>query len=86
MVQVPHGQPYTGFAISKPYRRGLVWYVRTREGNTAVGNDRSGGGVDEKERKLSIVVAVARPPARTAARHRPAARQHDSGAHRRACP
>ena len=52
---------HTGFAISKPYRRGLVWYVRTREGNTAVGNDRSGGGVDEKERKLSIVVAVARP-------------------------
>jgi hypothetical protein len=52
---------HTGFAISKPYRRGLIWYVRTREGNTAVGNDRSGGGVDEKERKLSIVVAVARP-------------------------
>ena len=35
--------------------------MRTREGNTAVGNDRSGGGVDEKERKLSLIVAAARP-------------------------
>ncbi len=59
-IRFPTGN-HTGFAISRPYRRGLIWYVRTREGNTAVGNDRNGGGVDEKERKLSLVVAVARP-------------------------
>lgn len=54
---------HTGFATSKPYRRGVArrWFVDAIEGNTNAAGSRTGGQVQAKTRALSLVVGVARP-------------------------
>lgn len=52
---------HTGIAVSAPYRKFGIWYVDTIEGNTSGGSNTSGGMVQRRTRKLSLVVGMAWP-------------------------